>query len=160
MPPFIRDLVEKQTIKLKSVLDRLFFLNECEVFGVVPKCVRLKRTFSITFLVSTEDFAKKAITENIINAKRQLKEFELLIDEDKKRLYPTVSNELKVEIDDYLSSILTKVNTGLLSKLSRLKLIVVEISPTLQATISPKLKLVFSPWVLNMYSEKIFKSLI
>ena len=58
MPEFIRGLspdelatfrgVERQTIKLKSVVDRLFFLNECEVFGVVPKCVRLKRTFTIT----------------------------------------------------------------------------------------------------------------
>ena len=130
MPEFIRGLspdelatfrgVERQTIKLKSVVDRLFFLNECEVFGVVPKCVRLKRTFTITVPLSTDEFAKKAITENIINAKSKRKELEVLIDKEKQRLYSSLSNELKTEIDDYLSSILTKVNGRLLNKISRL----------------------------------------
>ena len=57
MQSFIRELnrdelaifrrIEKQNIKLKAVLDRIFFLNECEVFGIIPKCVRLKRTFTL-----------------------------------------------------------------------------------------------------------------
>ena len=80
MPGFIRQLkrdeyvlfqsVEKDTIKLKSIMDRLYFLNECEIFGIYPKCVRLKRTFSQEVPLSTEQFAKKALIENIVTAKQ------------------------------------------------------------------------------------------
>ena len=130
MPGFIRQLkrdeyvlfqsVEKDTIKLKSIMDRLYFLNECEIFGIYPKCVRLKRTFSQEVPLSTEQFAKKALIENIVTAKRRKKELQTYIDENSTLLYGMVSDNLQSEISSHLENIVKKVNKKLMKKLVNL----------------------------------------
>ena len=103
MPEFIRTFspdelerfrrIERSVIKLKAVLDWLYFLNECQIFGVNPKLVKLNRTFSVNVPVSTSEFAKKALLENIINARLQRKELQRFIDDNQNLL---VVNLMKV----------------------------------------------------------------
>ena len=83
-------------------------------------CVRLKRTFALTVPVSTDMFATKAITENIVQAKVNRKELEVSIDREKQCLFSSVNDIIRVQIENHLESILTKVNSRLLNKLSRL----------------------------------------
>ena len=130
MPDFIREFspdeldkfrsIERSIIKLKAVQDRLWFLNECQVFGVFPKCVKLNRTVSINVPLSTNEFSQRALAENIINARDKKKELQTLIEENKSILMSSLSVEMQPIISDHLESIGKQNNTQIMGKLTRL----------------------------------------
>ena len=61
--------------------------------------------------LSTEFFAKKALSENIGTAKRRKKELQTYIDENSTLLYGMVSDNLQSAIKIHLESIIRKVNS-------------------------------------------------